>query len=83
MKLLQKKILILVVSSILISAMVVMIIAFFNYNRILNDNSMQKRFNIGKNVQIFSLSGNTGVCIFISSISVSKLRLSTQTLIVL
>ena len=35
MKLVQRKILMLVVSSILISAMVVMVIAFSNYNHIL------------------------------------------------
>lgn len=41
MKLLQKKILILVVSSILISAMMVMVIAFLNYNYIVENNSEQ------------------------------------------
>lgn len=41
MKLLQKKILILVISSILMSAWVVMVIAFSNYNRIVERNSKQ------------------------------------------
>lgn len=41
MKILQKKILILIISSILISALTVMGIAFFNYNRILESNSRQ------------------------------------------
>ena len=41
MKTLQRKILILVVSSVLISALVVMSIAFHNYERIIEDNSRQ------------------------------------------
>ena len=41
MRLLQRKILVLVISSILISATVVMGIAFFNYNRIVERNSEQ------------------------------------------
>ena len=41
MKLVQRKILMLVVSSILISAMVVMVIAFSNYNHIVEENSEQ------------------------------------------
>ncbi|MBR4981314.1 MAG: diguanylate cyclase, partial [Lachnospiraceae bacterium] len=41
MRVLQKKILILVISSILISAMMVMVIAFFNYNHIVENNSEQ------------------------------------------
>ena len=41
MKVLQKKILILIISSILISALTVMGIAFSNYNRILESNSRQ------------------------------------------
>ena len=41
MRLLQKKILVLVISSILISAMVVMAIAFLNYNHIVEKNSEQ------------------------------------------
>ena len=41
MKLLQRKILMLVISSILISAMVVMVIAFSNYNHIVEENSEQ------------------------------------------
>jgi hypothetical protein len=41
MKILQRKILILVVSSVLISALVVMSIAFHNYERIIEDNSRQ------------------------------------------
>ena len=41
MKVLQKKILVLVISSILISALVVMVIAFSNYSRIVEKNSGQ------------------------------------------
>lgn len=41
MKALQKKILILVISSVLISALVVMLIAFSNYDRIITSNSKQ------------------------------------------
>lgn len=41
MKLLQKKILVIVIGSIVISAMVVMIIAFSNYNRIVESNTEQ------------------------------------------
>ena len=41
MRVLQKKILVLVISSILISALVVMVIAFPNYNRIVESNSGQ------------------------------------------
>ena len=41
MKVLQKKILVLVISSILISALVVMVVAFYNYNRIVERNSGQ------------------------------------------
>ena len=41
MKLLQRKILMLVISSILISAMMVMVIAFSNYNYIVEENSEQ------------------------------------------
>jgi diguanylate cyclase (GGDEF)-like protein len=41
MKVLQKKILILVISSVLISALVVMLIAFSNYGRIITSNSQQ------------------------------------------
>ena len=41
MKTLQKKILVLVISSVLISALVVMLISFLNYGRIITDNSEQ------------------------------------------
>ena len=41
MKLLQRKILVLVISSILISSIVVMVIAFFNYDHIIQSNSGQ------------------------------------------
>ena len=41
MKVLQKKILILVISSVLISALVVMLIAFSNYGRIITSYSQQ------------------------------------------
>ena len=41
MKVLQRKILILVISSVLISALLVMMIAFFNYDRIITNNSKQ------------------------------------------
>ena len=41
MKVLRKKILVLVIGSILSSAVLVMILAFFNYGKILDDNSGQ------------------------------------------